>query len=161
MKKWYLTVAVILLGLACITSCKEKPSSIYGEWIYYYAHGDSMVYQLDTAQMIVRKFALEQIQEPGEPNRDSVVSFERVFFYDKVGDTLFLDWAVPTDTGVQQIPSSYHTIKRVTADSLVLAPELGPDILFKKHSDKWPEQSKQQILDKYHNWLQRIVEGEE
>lgn len=161
MKQWYLIVVALLLGLACLPSCADKPSSIYGEWVYYYAHGDSMIYQLDTAQMIVRKFAVQQITEPGEPKRDSVVSFDRVFFYDKKGDTLFLDWAVPTDTGVQQIPSSYHTIKRVSPDSLVLAPELGADIPFKKHSNKWPEQSKQQMIDKYHNWLQRIVEGEE
>lgn len=161
MKNWRLTVSALLLGLMCFTSCSEKPSTIYGEWIYYYAHGDSMIYQLDTAQMIIRKFAVEQVIEPGEPIRDSIVSFERVFFYDKIGDTLYLDWAVPTDTGVQQIPSSYHTIKKVSPDSLVLAPELGPDIQFSRFSDKWPEQSKQEMLDKYHNWLQRIVEGEE
>ena len=161
MKKWYLIVAALLLGLTCLPSCNSEPASIYGEWVYYYPHGDSMIYQLDTAQMVVRKFAIQQVEEPGAPTRDSIISFERVFFYNKIDDTLYLNWAVPTDTGVQRIPSSYHTIRRVTIDSLVLAPEMGPDILFRRYSNKWPEMSKQQMIDKYHNWLQKKINGEE
>lgn len=158
--KWYLLVPALLLSIASISSCQEKEPSLYGEWVFYYTHGDSMIYQLDTAQMIVRKFAIQEVQAPGEAKRDSIVSFERVYFYDKRGDTLYLDWAVPTDNGVDIIPSSYHTIELITNDSLILAPEMGPDIPFKRYSDKWPTQSKQQMLDKYDHWLERKINGE-
>lgn len=147
-------IAPVILVLALIWGCDRGKGTLYGEWIFYYAHGDSMVYQFDTAQMIIRKFA---IIERDSGLADSVVPFERIFFYDKHDDTLYLDWAMPTDTGVALFPSSYHLIRKVTPDSLILAPELGPDILFKRYSDKWPEQSKAQMIYKYRNWLKRHI----
>lgn len=159
--KWYLFVPILLLSIASISSCQEKEPSLYGEWVFYYTHGDSMIYQLDTAQMIVRKFAVQRIQDTDGQYRDSVISFEQVYFYNNSNDTLYLQLTAPTDTGVNLVPSSYHTIELLTTDSLILAPEMGPDIPFTRYSDKWPEESKQQMLDKYHNWLERKINRED
>lgn len=157
----YLASLLILIGIS-IVSCHEernKDKMLFGEWMYYYVHGDSMIYQFDTAQMIIRKFVVSQV--PDSPGEDTIVSFERRFFYNQKEDTLFLDMVMPNDTGVFLIPSSYYLVRQLNEDSLIIAPELGPDISFKRHSDQWPVKSKQEFIDDYDDWLQRKIEGRE
>lgn len=153
----YVAALAIVVLIALASGCKEK-QTLQGEWIFYYSHGDSMVYQFDTAQMIIRKFSLSEVMD--SPGEDTIVTFERVFFYQRSKDTLFLDWAVPTDTGVALVPSSYHLITGLSADSLMLTPEMGEPIPFKRLSYKVPEQTKAEMIERYRNWLQRKIDGE-
>lgn len=129
--------------------CKsDQQNELYGEWKYIYYHGDSMIFQIDTAQLIIRKFAVSKVN----PEKDSVIPFERVYFYERRGDTFFLDLALPSDTGVQRIPSSYYIMRHLTADSLIMAPELGLDIEFERRSYQWPAMSKSEMIEKYRDW---------
>lgn len=139
---------LLLVVVLIFQGCKNKQEPLYGEWIYYYYYGDSMVFQIDTAQLIVRKFAVSK----ANPERDSVIPFERVYFYERQGDTFWLDMAIPTDTGVQLVPASYYIMRHLTPDSLIMAPEMGLDIEFKRYSDRWPEMSRQEMIEKYRNW---------